>query len=106
MKKFIKDAITIVLGLITLFWGMMTRAAMIPDEEYHHCESGKEEWSVYQFVICFAISLLFFVLNVIIQKIGFKKLLSLIFWIIAIGVVLFFLLILYMGIYAIPPGGE
>ena len=79
MKKFIKDAITIVLGLITLFWGMMTRAAMIPDEEYHHCESGKEEWSVYQFVICFAISLLFFVLNVIIQKIGFKKLLSLIF---------------------------
>lgn len=106
MKKFIKDAITIVLGLITLFWGMLTRAAMIPDAESHHWESGQENWSVYQFAIIFAISLLFFVLNVIIQKIGFKKLLSLIFWIIAIGVVLFFLLILYMGIYAIPPGGE
>lgn len=100
MKKFIKDAITIVLGLITLFWGMLTRAAMIPDAESHHWESGQENWSVYQFAIIFAISLLLFVLNVILQKIGIKKLLSLIFWIFAIGILSLFLLFMYIGFHA------
>ena len=35
-----------------------------------------------------------------------KKFILAILWIIAIGVISFFLLIWYMGINAIPPGGE
>ena len=106
MNKSIKYTSTIVLGLITLFWGFMTWAALTLDEEYHHCESGQEEWSTFQFAMAFAISLLFFTLNVIIQKINMKMLLSSIIWIVAIGVVLLFLLFLYIGINAIPIGGE
>lgn len=106
MKKFIKDASIIVLGLITLFLGLISLAAQIPDENYHNCESGQDEWSAFQFVMFFAISLLIFVLNIIIQKINIKKLLSLFLWIVAIGAILLFWLFCYIGIYAIPPGGE
>ena len=106
MKKFIKDTSIIVLGLITLYWGLVTWAALTPDEGYHHCESGQEEWSAFQCAMAFVISLLFFVLNVIIQKISMKKLLSSILWIVAIGVFLLFILFYYIGINAIPTGGE
>ena len=102
MKKFIKDASIIVLGLITLFLGLITWGALTPDEDYHYCESGQEEWSAFQIAMFFAISLLLFVLNIIIQKISMKKLLSLILWIVAIGVVLLVILFFYIGIYAIP----
>lgn len=44
-KKVFKYTIRIVLGLFTLFWGLATWAALYPDENYHHCESGQEELS-------------------------------------------------------------
>ena len=88
MKKFIKDASIIALGLFTLFWGFVTWAALTPDEEYHHCESGQVEWSAFQCAITFAISLLFFVLSVIPQKINLKKLLLSILWIVLLGVII------------------
>lgn len=106
MKKFIKNASILVLGLLTLFWGLVTWAALTPDEEYHHCESGQMEWSAFQCAMAFAISLLLFVLNVIIQKINLKKLLSSIFWIVVIGVIIFAFMLFYIGINAIPIGEE
>lgn len=106
MKKFIKDASIIVLGLLTLFWGFVTWAALTPDEDYHHCESGQMEWNAFQCAMAFAISLLFFVLNVIIQKINLKKLLSSLLWIVVLGVIILAFMLFYIGINAIPVGGE
>ena len=60
MKRFIKYASRIVLGLLTVFWGLVTWVALNPDEEYHHCESGQEEWSALQCAMAFAISLIIF----------------------------------------------
>ena len=44
-KKLFKYTIRIVLGLFTLLWGLVAWAALYPDEDYHHCESGQEEMS-------------------------------------------------------------
>lgn len=106
IKKFIKDASIIVLGLVTLFSGLLTLAAQTPDDDYHHCESGQEEWSVFQCGIAFAISLLLFVLIFIKQKINLKKLISLILWIAAIAVFLLALLLFYIGINASCDGSK
>ena len=42
-KRIVKYASRIVLGLFTLFWGLITYAALTPVEGYHHCEAGQEE---------------------------------------------------------------
>ena len=44
-KKNIKYTSRIVLGLLTIFCGLVTWAALIPMEGYHHCEAGQEEIS-------------------------------------------------------------
>ena len=44
-KKIIKYTSRIVWGLLTLFWGFVTWVAYNPDESYHHCEAGQEDWS-------------------------------------------------------------
>lgn len=44
-KKIIKYTGRIVWGLITLFLGLVTWAALTPMEGYHHCEAGQEEIS-------------------------------------------------------------
>jgi hypothetical protein len=43
MKKFIKYASRIVLGLFTIFWGLATYIAYTQDESYHHCEAGQND---------------------------------------------------------------
>ena len=60
MKKFIKYTSRTVLGLFTIFLGLVIWGALTPDESYHHCESGQEEWSVLQGAMVFAISLIIF----------------------------------------------
>jgi hypothetical protein len=44
-KKIIKYVSTIVLGLVTLFWGLVTYVAFLPPMEEYPCEVGQEEWS-------------------------------------------------------------
>ena len=44
-KNFFKYTIRIVSGLFTLLWGLVAWAALYPDEDYHHCESGQDEMS-------------------------------------------------------------
>ena len=41
----IKYTSRIILGLLTVFWGLATWCALTPMEGYHHCESGQEELS-------------------------------------------------------------
>lgn len=60
MNKFIKYTSRIVLGLFTLFWGIATLVAFFPDESYHHCEAGQEEWSTWQCVLVFIVSIILF----------------------------------------------
>ncbi len=43
MKKFTKYSSRIVLGAITLFFGLITYYAYNPDESYHHCEAGQSD---------------------------------------------------------------
>ena len=61
-KKVFKDTIRIVLGLFTLLWGLVAWAALYPDEDYHHCESGQDEMSATTCVIIACASLLMFCL--------------------------------------------
>lgn len=51
IKKIIKYTSRIVLGFLTLLWGLMTWCALTPMEGYHHCEAGQEEMSVQTCVI-------------------------------------------------------
>ena len=62
MKNFVKYTIRIVLGLFTLLWGLVAWAALYPDEDYHHCESGQDEMSATTCVIIACASLLMFCL--------------------------------------------
>jgi len=50
-KRIIKYTSRIVLGLFTLFWGLITYVALTPMEGYHHCEAGQEELSPIHCVI-------------------------------------------------------
>ena len=43
MKRFIKYTSRIVLGLLTIFWGLATYLEYTPDESYHHCEAGQND---------------------------------------------------------------
>ena len=43
MKKFIKYTSRIVLGLLTIFLGLLAYVAYLPDESYHHCEAGQKD---------------------------------------------------------------
>ena len=61
-KIFSKYTIRIVLGLFTLLWGLAAWAALYPDEDYHHCESGQDEMSATTCVIIACASLLMFCL--------------------------------------------
>lgn len=61
-KKLFKYTIRIVLGLFTLLWGLGAWAALYPDEDYHHCESGQDEMSATTCVITACASLLMFCL--------------------------------------------
>lgn len=60
MKKMIKYGSRFILALFTIFWGLITLAALFPDESYHHCEAGQEELSTLQCVMAFVISLIVF----------------------------------------------
>ena len=46
MKKFIKYTSRIVLGLLTIFLGLLAYVAYHPDESYHHCR-GKRMPTLY-----------------------------------------------------------
>ena len=60
MKKFIKYASRIVLGLFTIFWGLATYVAYTPDESYHHCEAGQNDGDpIYVALIAIASLLIF-----------------------------------------------
>ena len=61
-KKLFKYTIRIVSGLFTLLWGLVAWAALYPDEDYHHCESGQDEMSATTCVIIACASLLMFCL--------------------------------------------
>jgi hypothetical protein len=61
-KKLFKYTIRIVSGLFTLLWGLVPWAALYPDEDYHHCESGQDEMSATTCVIIACASLLMFCL--------------------------------------------
>ena len=43
MKKVVKHTSRIVLGLLTIFLGLMAYAAYHPDEGYHHCEAEQKD---------------------------------------------------------------
>lgn len=57
MKKLIKYGIRVVLGLFTLFLGLITYCALTPMDEYP-CEAGQEEWSALQCVLAFVVSII------------------------------------------------
>ena len=59
-KKIIKYTSRIVLGLFTLFWGLVTWAALTPTEGYHHCEAGQEDWSPLTCALITIVSLITF----------------------------------------------
>lgn len=59
-KKIIKYTGRIVLGLLTLFWGLATWCAFTPMEGYHHCEAGQEEMSPMCCVLITIVSLIAF----------------------------------------------
>lgn len=59
-KKIIKYTSRIVLGLFTLFWGLVTWAALTPMEGYHHCEAGQEDWSPLTCALIAIVSLIAF----------------------------------------------
>ncbi len=59
-KKIIKYTGRIVWGLITLFWGFITLGALFPDNSFHHCETGQEDFNPIYGVIITFILLIFF----------------------------------------------
>ena len=60
MKKVIKYLSRIVLGIITILWGLLTYLAFTPMEGYHHCEAGEEECSLLQIVLILVVLIFFF----------------------------------------------
>lgn len=42
-KMFIKYTSRIVLGLLSIFLGLLAYVAYHPDESYHHCEAGQKD---------------------------------------------------------------
>jgi membrane protease YdiL (CAAX protease family) len=59
-KKIIKYVSTIVLGLVTLFWGLVTYVAFLPPMEEYPCEAGQEDLSpIYCAIITFAAMIVF-----------------------------------------------
>lgn len=60
MKRFIKYTSRIVLGLLTIFWGLITLVAFFPDESCHHCEAGQNDGNpIYVTLIAIALLLVF-----------------------------------------------
>lgn len=59
-KKIIKYVSRLVLGLVTLFWGLVTYVAFLPPMEEYPCEVGQEDLSpVYGVIITFVSMFLF-----------------------------------------------
>lgn len=45
-----------------MFWGLATYYAYTPDESYHHCEAGQNDWNPIYVVLVAVASLLVFCL--------------------------------------------
>ena len=60
MKKVIKYTSRVILGLFTIFWGLITLVALFPNESYHHCEARQEEWNTLQCAVMFVASIIVF----------------------------------------------
>lgn len=60
-KKMLKKYTSrIVLGLLTIFLGLMVYVAYHPDEGYHHCEAGQKDADpVYVLILAVASLILF-----------------------------------------------
>lgn len=58
---FIKYTSRIVLGLLTIFLGLMAYVAYLPDESYHHCEARQKDADpIYVLLLAVASLILFF----------------------------------------------
>lgn len=59
MNKLIKYGSRVVLGLLTIFWGLVTYCALTPMDEYP-CEAGQEDMSPHWGVLITAVLLVTF----------------------------------------------
>ena len=60
MKKVAKHISRIVLGLLTIFLGLVAYVAYHPDEGYHHCEAGQKDADpIYVLLLAVASMILF-----------------------------------------------
>lgn len=60
-KIFIKYRSRIVLGVLTIFLGLMAYATYHPDEGYHHCEAEQKDADPIYVLLLAIASLIFFI---------------------------------------------